>query len=124
MNAQVQAYLDALTGDRRDAIDQVRSAILQALPGVVEDFRYKMPTFHVDGQIVAALASQKQYMALYIMPYDLLEPLKPELSKFNMGKSCIRFRKLEEGDVALFTRVVTHAAEQYPNSSLYGKMPS
>ena len=124
MTPEVQEYLNALSPERRDAIDQVRAVIQTAIPNVVEDFQYRMPTFHQNGQVVAALASQKQYMALYIMPYDLLDVFKGELAAFNCGKSCIRFRKLKEGNLDLFGQIVAHAAKEYPNSQFYRRIPS
>jgi hypothetical protein len=56
---------------------------------------YGMPTYSLDG-FLFALASQKQYMALYISDTDLLEEYRSRFGELSLGKSCIRFRKLED----------------------------
>lgn len=49
---------------------------------------------------VIALANQKNYMSLYIMAVEhgryVAEKYEKELGKVNVGKSCIRFKKLED----------------------------
>ena len=43
---------------------------------------------------MCAFASQKQYMSLY-MDVDLVKEHADELSHLNVGKSCIRFTKID-----------------------------
>jgi uncharacterized protein YdhG (YjbR/CyaY superfamily) len=44
---------------------------------------------------LCALASQKHYMSLY-MDAQLVEQHRAELAGLSVGKSCIRFKKLED----------------------------
>lgn len=117
----VEEYLDSLPPDRRDAIEAVRRVILRNLPeGFVEAIGYGMITWQVplsvypdtyNGQplLLAALASQKSHMAVYLMSiYG-----QPELrawfeaayratgKRFDAGKSCVRFRRLADLPVEL-----------------------
>lgn len=49
---------------------------------------------------IIALASQKNYMSMYICSIEdgayLAEKYKDKLGKVSVGKSCIRFKKLED----------------------------
>lgn len=91
----VPAYLEEIPEERREALGKIRSMISSLVPQATEGMEYGMPTYSLDG-FLFALASQKQYMALYISDTDLLEEYRNRFGKLNLGKSCIRFRKLED----------------------------
>src|SRR6266851_4559999 len=113
--ATVKAYLDQLPDDRRAAISAVRDVILKNLPkGYEEAMNYGMITYQIplerypntyNGQPLcyAGLASQKNHMAVYLMcVYGskeieawFREEFKKAGKKLDMGKCCVRFRKLE-----------------------------
>ena len=111
------AYLDALPEDRRAAVGAVRDVILAHLPPGFEEtmqhgmIGYVVPlarfpdTYNGQPLTLAALASQKRHMALYLMGVygedDGWFRARWEATgrKLDMGKSCVRFRRLE--DVAL-----------------------
>jgi hypothetical protein len=123
----VDEYLAELPADRREAIAAVRGVILEHLPeGFEEGIRYGMIGYHVplerfagtyNGQplAVAALANQKNHMALYLMGVYgaddvwFRERWATTGKKLDMGKSCVRFRRLE--DVPL--EVVSEAIARY-----------
>jgi hypothetical protein len=113
--ATVEAYLAALPEDRRRAMSAVRDVINANLPdGYVEGMHFGMigwciplsryPTTY-NGQPlgVAALASQKQYMAVYLTAVygdrDLEAWFRAAFAaagkKLDMGKSCVRFKTLD-----------------------------
>ena len=124
--ATVAEYLDSLPADRRAAISAVRDVILKNLDSDYEEgmqygmIGYYVPHrvypagYHVDprqGLQFAALASQKQYMSLYFMGLycgcvegvhdsDLMKWFRGAWQKsgkkLNMGKACIRFKKLDD----------------------------
>ena len=91
----VPAYLDEVPEDRREALEKIRTMISSLVPQATESMEYGMPTYFLDG-FLFALASQKQYMALYISDTDLLEEYRNKFVKLNLGKSCVRFRKLQD----------------------------
>src|SRR6185503_10958777 len=121
----VAAYIAEVPEERRAAIKAVRAVLKKQVPkGYVESMGYGMITWTVplatypdtyNGQPLcyAALSSQKQYMAVYLMTAysgELLKKLqagfKARGKKLDMGKSCIRFNRLEDlppdviGDIA------------------------
>jgi uncharacterized protein YdhG (YjbR/CyaY superfamily) len=92
---QVEEYLEQLEPQRRAALTEVRELILEEAPEAVETMKYRMPTYQYGTGILCAFASQKRYMSLY-METEAVEDHKAELEDLDVGKSCIRFRKLEK----------------------------
>lgn len=91
----VDAYLAGLTWERKEALIWLRALIFKTVPDAEESMKYNMPTYDYAGEGLCAFASQKQYLSLY-MDVDLVEEHADELSHLNVGKSCIRFTKLEK----------------------------
>ena len=135
----VAEYLASLPADRREAIAAVRTTILANLDrGIEEGMSYGMIGYHVPHAVFpagyhcdpkqplpyAGLASQSGHMALYLMgvyfdPADakwLADAWKKTGKKLDMGKSCIRFKKLE--DVPL--DVVAAAIRRMPLAKYVG----
>ncbi|MEM9415692.1 MAG: DUF1801 domain-containing protein [Planctomycetota bacterium] len=125
-------YLKELPEDRRKAISKLRSVIKKNLPkGIEEGIQYGMIGYFVPHKLYpngyhcdpkqplpfASIASQKNHMALYTMTvYSdpkinkwFTKAWKDAGHKLDMGKSCIRFKKIEDVplDVVaeLFTKV-------------------
>lgn len=112
----VAQYLSELTAERRKAIAAVRKVIRDNLPaGYEEGMQYGMIGYFVplsrfpdtyNGQPlgVAALASQKSYMALYLtcvygdpkLETWFRQAFAKAGKKLDMGKSCVRFRTLAD----------------------------
>ena len=115
----VDEYLAALPEDRRAALQAVREVFQKNLSdGFEEGIQYGMVGYYVPLSVYppgyhctpdtplpfAGMASQKNHMSIYLMG---LYSNPDELAKFeaawkatglrlDMGKSCIRFRKLEQ----------------------------
>ena len=122
----VEQYLGELPDDRRAAIAQVRETILANLPtGVVETMAWGMIAYEVPLEIFpdtynkkpltyAALASQKNYMAVYLHAFYMndgdVEWFKDAYvatgKKLDMGKSCVRFKKIEQLPVELVGQAI------------------
>jgi len=112
----VEDYLAGLPDDRAAALRAVRSVILDNLPdGYVEAMNWGMISYEVpletsgrtyNGKplMYAALASQKNHMALYVCGLYCVPGLKEGFEdayrtagkKLDMGAACIRFRKLDQ----------------------------
>ena len=115
-------YMSNVPQGRKEDLVVLRSLIKTIFPEIEETMGYNMPTFMHRGETLCSIANQKNYMALYIMPYDLLEEFKEELSTFNCGASCIRFKKLKEGDLDLFRRILIYCDANYYKSQYFGRM--
>jgi uncharacterized protein YdhG (YjbR/CyaY superfamily) len=76
------------------ALEQLRALVFATVPGAVETMRYRLPTYELDG-VLCSFASQKHYMSLY-MDVRLVEKHKAELGHLDVGKSCIRFKRIAD----------------------------
>ncbi len=120
----VAAYLAALPAERLKALSEVRKIILSNLPkGYVEAMNWGMISYEVplainsktyNGQplMYAALASQKNHMAVYLcsiqcMP-GALKAFKAswKAKKLDMGAACVRFQKLHDLDLESIGRAI------------------
>lgn len=115
----VQEYLDQLPDHRREAISAVRDVMLKNLPkGFEEGMQHGMIGYFVPHSVYpdgyhcnpkeplpyASLAAQKNYMSIYLMCIYgdeahrdwFVEAWNKTGKKLDMGKSCVRFKKLED----------------------------
>jgi uncharacterized protein YdhG (YjbR/CyaY superfamily) len=126
MKGSVQEYLAKLPPDRREALSAVRKVILKNLPkGYVESVNWGMICYEIplkrypntyNGRPLglAGLASQKNHMSVHLMNvYGDPETeawFKAEFAKsgkkLDMGKSCVRFRKLDDLPLELIGRAI------------------
>jgi Domain of unknown function (DU1801) len=134
--SSVDEYLARVPAAHRAALTRVRDVMRKNLPaGYEEGLLYGMPSWYVpperlaatyNGQplVIASLASQKSYMALYLLNCYGNPEVESWFSdafaaagkKLDMGKSCVRFRRLEDlpldviAKVAARTPVDAHVA--------------
>ncbi|NKB65642.1 MAG: DUF1801 domain-containing protein [Candidatus Latescibacteria bacterium] len=112
----VAQYLDELSDQRRQAIAAVRETIVAHLPvGYEEAMNWGMISYQVplqrcpdtyNGQplMYAALAAQKNYMAVYLTGVYMdeggraafAEAYQATGKRLDMGKSCVRFKRLDD----------------------------
>jgi hypothetical protein len=115
----VEAYLAELPEDRRAVVEAVRAVVLEHLPeGYEEGMQYGMIGYYVPHRLypagyhcdprqplgVAALAAMKHHYGLYMMGIYTDPALAQWFreawlatgNKLDMGKACVRFRKLEQ----------------------------
>lgn len=97
----VDAYLAELPEDRRPALTRLRDLCRAELPGHHEVMAYGMPVYTREDAPEIAFASQKQYIAFYLMRGDVREAFEDRLASQDMGKGCLRFRKPEKVDYDL-----------------------
>ena len=117
----VDEYFDRVDGHRCEDLKAVRHMIKRVWPKIKEDLEYGMPTYHLDGHTFCALACQKSYMALYVMPHDLLHAFKMDLRTHDHGRSCIRFRRLDQEMSDLLERVIKYTGSRFTESRFHGK---
>lgn len=122
----VAEYLASLPEERRAALDTVRRVVLQNLPDGYEEtmnwgmISYEIPievypdTYNKKPLMYAALASQKNHMALYLTSVyafpGAAEQFEREYratgKRYDMGKSCVRFRRIEDLPLGLIARTI------------------
>jgi hypothetical protein len=134
----VDEYIDSLPEARRIAIRAVREAVNSKLPpGYEEGIVYNMiswfvpftrlaETYNNQPLCLASLGAQKSHMALYLMSVygdDKLrawfeKAFKAAGKKLDMGKSCVRFKKLEDLPLDVISEAISKVSvdayvEQY-----------
>lgn len=153
--ATVEEYLASLPEDRREIVSKVRDAINARLPeGYEEGMQYGMIGWYVPHSVFpsgyhcdpkqplpfAGLASQKNHIGVYLFCLYVneehlawfREAYAQTGKRLDMGKSCLRFKKLE--DFALEVVVesiakvsvdefVAHYTSHYPPKEKKTKKP-
>ncbi len=111
----IEEYLKNLPADRRAVVSKVRSVILESLPEGYEEainwgmISYQVPlerypkTYNGEPLLYAAIGAQKGNYSLYLtsvyqdnkLAAKLRAAYKQSRRNLDMGKSCIRFMRLE-----------------------------
>jgi uncharacterized protein YdhG (YjbR/CyaY superfamily) len=65
---QVDEYLSQVDPQRRAAVAELRSLIVETVTSAAESMRYKMPTYGNEAAILSAFAPQDPYISLYVEP--------------------------------------------------------
>ena len=122
----VDQYLAELPDDRRQAIERVREVVSENLPDGYEEamnwgmISYQVPletypdTYNKQPLMYAALASQKNHMALYLSGIYTSDAARKRFEtaykatgkRFDVGKSCVRFKKLDDLPLDLIGKTI------------------
>jgi Domain of unknown function (DU1801) len=116
----IKEYFAMLEGDRKKEIRALDAFIKKTAPTLKPNFLYNMLGYgsfkyanykkEVIDWPVISLASQKNYISLYVCAVSkgeyIAEKHKALLGKVNVGKSCIRFKKLEDVDQKALEKVL------------------
>ena len=122
----VTSYLDSVPPERQEIIRFLHGFIRKAAPNLKPHFAYNMLGYgsfpyknHKNETLLwptVALANQKQYVSIYICSVIdgkyVAESHAKELGKVSVGKSCIRFRKLEDVNLPALKKVIQIAAKR------------
>ena len=122
-------YIAELPEERRGPISKMRAVIRKNLPkGMVETMGYGMISYviphklypagyHCDPKLplpYVSLASQKNYIALHVMPVYMDPKLEAWVreafakagKKLDMGKACLRLKKVEDAPLDVLGELV------------------
>lgn len=126
-NAKTPAqYIADLPEDRRETVSAVRDLVLRNLPkGYQESMSWGMLTYEIplerypetyNGKPLGyvAIASRKNYITLYLMGAYAVPGIAEKLEtafrdaglKFDMGKSCLHFRTMEDLEQKVVSEVI------------------
>ena len=128
----VEEYINGLPAERQQAIEQVRAVILENLPQGYEEvmnwgmITYQVPlsakadTYNQKPLMYAALASQKNHMAVYLSNIYTNQKSQEAFEReyratgkrYDVGKSCVRFRKLDDLPLKLIGKAIAQTEMQ------------
>jgi len=87
---EVDAWFDRLPADQREELLALRARIREIVPDATERIAYRVPTFVLDGPLVALNASRSG-LSLITMRPALLERLSERLAGVSWSGSTLRF---------------------------------
>jgi hypothetical protein len=121
-------------------IDEPRKSEIQKLHDLIREYAPKLEPFMISGMIgygkyhykypsgregdwcTIALASQKNYISVYVCVMNgeqyLAERYKSELPKASIGKSCIRFKKTVDIDLEILKEIIKKSASLPPMGAI------
>jgi uncharacterized protein YdhG (YjbR/CyaY superfamily) len=132
----IEAYLEEIPEERKETFHKLRDTILKNIPkGFSEQLSYGSLGYVVPHSIYPngyhcnpklplpfiAIASQKNFIALYhmgiyakpeLLNWFVAEYPKHSTQKLDMGKSCIRFKKMDQIPFELIAELVQKMSVQ------------
>jgi len=120
-----EEYFEMLPSDRKQPLILLDTLIKETAPSLKPNFIYNMPGYgsfkyknykkEEQDWPTIAIASQKNYISVYVCAIDgdqyVAEKYKDDLGKVNVGKSCIRFKKLEDVNLDVLKKVIKEAVK-------------
>lgn len=121
----IKEYIDHIPANRRDIINFMHRFIQETAPELQPYFANNMLGYgsfnykNYKGDIIdwptVALASQKNYVSIYVCSIEdgqyIAEKHKDRLGAVSVGKSCIRFKRLEDIHLDTLGQVIKAAAK-------------
>ena len=121
-----EEYIERLAEPRRSEIRALHELIRHAVPQLEPTmefgmlgygkYHYRYPSGREGDWMLVAVASNKNYISLYVTPAApdggyLAERYQEQLPKASIGKSCIRFKRLGDVDQDVLERLLRRVAE-------------
>ena len=119
-----EEYLSNIAEPRRQDVERLHELIQKIVPDLTPHilagmigygtYRYKSKSGREGDWSLIALASQKNYISIYICAVTedgnyVAEEYKTKLPRANIGKSCIRFKSLSDIDLTVLTEIIKKA---------------
>jgi uncharacterized protein YdhG (YjbR/CyaY superfamily) len=120
----IEEYIEAVPLERKEAILFLHDFIQKTVPTLKPYMAYNMlgygefPYANYKKEAITwpiiALANQKNYISVYVCALDkgvyLAEKYKDNLGKVSVGKSCIRFKKIDDVNLETLKTVLVMAS--------------
>lgn len=108
--ATVDEYIAGFPGPVQERMQQIRSTIHRAAPGVTETIKYAMPAFTLKGNLVF-FAGYNHHIGFYSAPVN--DPaFAKALAGYKTGRGSVQFPLHRPMPLALVTRIVKHRVKQ------------
>jgi uncharacterized protein YdhG (YjbR/CyaY superfamily) len=113
--ATVGEYIASFPADVRAVLENIRRAILGAVPGAGEEISYRMAAITLDGFPVLYFAGWKRHVSVYPAPAADAE-LERRLEPYRSAKSTLKFPLSEPVPYELIAEVARRHVEQRPGA--------
>ncbi|MBI5202350.1 MAG: DUF1801 domain-containing protein [Elusimicrobia bacterium] len=118
-------FFASLPSDRRADVTSLHALVRRTAPKLKPciqsgmlgygKYHYRYPSGREGEWCKLMLASQKNYISLYVCVMDgkkyLAEGYKKKFPKASIGKSCVRFKRLADLDAAALSELLARAAK-------------
>jgi uncharacterized protein YdhG (YjbR/CyaY superfamily) len=106
-------YVAAIPAERRPHVERLRALVKEAVPEATEGIVWGMLGYSIAGRPFVAIASQKNYLSLYLCDLYTQPALRKKhekaLAGLKMGKSCINFQSVDELPLETIKAIVAEA---------------
>jgi uncharacterized protein YdhG (YjbR/CyaY superfamily) len=105
----ISEYISGLSPRERSVIEKLDRLVRSAAPRGSGSMKYGMPTYELASRFIAFNA-QKSYFSFYADP-EVVKRHRAALKGLDVGKSCIRFRHLEDVSLPVLRRIASESAK-------------
>ncbi len=119
----VAKFLKAHPPETAATLTTLCKLVRKVAPRALESMQYGMPSWFQNGPLFAVNA-QKNYFALYCCEVDLVAKHQATLGRVDCGMSCVRFRKLEQLDLAAVKQMLEAAVARRDAGGVYQTLQS
>jgi uncharacterized protein YdhG (YjbR/CyaY superfamily) len=125
-SSEVDAYIDTQPRETQRALEELRSCIWEAAPGVSETMNYNIPAFALvsggkrDKQIM--IAGYPKHVGFYPGP-DVIDAFADQLAAYKFAKGSIQFPLNKPIPKVLVVKMVKHKLSQLQKRAPIAKRP-
>ena len=102
----VTTYIQEAPAERQAVLLKLQHMCREFLPSLEETMDYMVPSYKRNGEVEVAFASQKYFIALYILRKSVIDAYRDQLKGQSIGKGCIRYTKPEKVDFTLVEKLL------------------
>jgi uncharacterized protein YdhG (YjbR/CyaY superfamily) len=88
---EVNAYLDTLDEPKRATLQTLRETILEVIPEAEQGISYGVPSFRLQGKVVAGFAAFKNHLSYLPHSGSVFPEMKDELAPFTNTIGALHF---------------------------------
>jgi uncharacterized protein YdhG (YjbR/CyaY superfamily) len=105
----IPEYISSLPSKERSVVATLDKLVRSVAPKGSGSMKYGMPTYALGSRIIA-FNSQRNYFSFYADPKIVMR-YRTDLEGLDVGKSCIRFRKIEDVSLMTLRKIVSDCAK-------------
>lgn len=109
----IPQYFAQFTGVHLDALEQLKQAIRNAVPGAEELISYQLPAFKADGAMLVYYSAYKDHVSIsFPPPFNVFEAFKTQLAPYEVTKTAVKFPLDQPLPTGLISDLVKYKAEE------------
>jgi uncharacterized protein YdhG (YjbR/CyaY superfamily) len=89
---EIDKYLAGLEEPKRSTLQQLRQTILEVVPEAEQGISYQVPSFRVDGKVIAGFAAFKNHLSYLPHSGSVFPVLRDELANYKTSTGALQFR--------------------------------